>query len=220
MCFGSLHKSKPDPFISQILIIRPPHAVHFEAKSARLWNYSPEETRAHFPPGSTFYPSRNAVATWLDFVEILCTQLESKLPILMENNKSPEIILARGQIGFPSFGRLWQWWSKVSDTRPLWAAERNPLDKWTKQRLFLTTFNHSFPVVRWALANSLWYRKFSFWTTQLDRILYLSRRSNDLRICTVPIRKNSEIKESKQTSQFYEERSFPFLEFSIKTVYL
>ena len=37
--------------------------MHIEAKSARCWKYSPEDPHAHFPPGSTFQPNRNAVAT-------------------------------------------------------------------------------------------------------------------------------------------------------------
>ena len=53
VCYGSLHQNKSYPFISQILTIRTPHAMHIEAKSARCWKYSPEDPEAHFPPGST-----------------------------------------------------------------------------------------------------------------------------------------------------------------------
>ena len=63
VCYGSLHQNKSYPFISRILTIRTPHAMHIEAKSARCWKYSPEDPHAHFPPGSTFQPNRNAVAT-------------------------------------------------------------------------------------------------------------------------------------------------------------
>ena len=65
VCYGSLHQNKSYPFISQILTIRTPHAMHIETKSARCWNYSPEDPQAHFPPGLTFHTIRNAVATGL-----------------------------------------------------------------------------------------------------------------------------------------------------------
>ena len=102
VCYGSLHQNKSYPFISQILTIRTPHAMHIEAKSARCWKYSSEDPHAHFPPGSTFHPNLNAVATGLSFVNVLCTQSESKLPILMETNKNHQITLPKGRIGFSS----------------------------------------------------------------------------------------------------------------------
>ena len=76
--------------------------MHIEAKSARWWKNSPKKPRAHFPLGSTFHPSRNAVATGLTFDNMLCTQSESKLPILMENNKNHQITLPKGRIGLSS----------------------------------------------------------------------------------------------------------------------
>ena len=100
VCYGSLHQNKSYPFISQILTIRTPHSMHIEAKSARCWKYSPEDPHANFPPGSTFHPNRNAVATSLSFVNVLCTQSESKLPILMGKNKNHQITLPKGRIGF------------------------------------------------------------------------------------------------------------------------
>ena len=102
VCYGSLHRNKAYPFISRILTIRTPHAMHIDAKSARCWKYSLEDPHAHFPPGSTFQPNRNAVAMGLSFVNVLCTQSESKLPILMENNKNHQITLPKGRIGFSS----------------------------------------------------------------------------------------------------------------------
>ena len=102
LCYGSLHQNKSYPFISRILTIRTPHALHIEAKSARCWKYSPEDPPAHFRPGSTFQSNRNAIATGLSFVNVLCTQSESKLPILMENNKNHQITLLKGRIGFSS----------------------------------------------------------------------------------------------------------------------
>ena len=54
MCYGSLHQNKSFPFISQILTIRTPHAMHIEAKSIKCWKYSPEDPHALFLPGSNF----------------------------------------------------------------------------------------------------------------------------------------------------------------------
>ena len=88
VCYGSIHQEKSYPFISQILTIRTPHAVHIEAKGARCWKYSPEDPHAHFPPGSFFHPNRKAVATGLPFVKMLCIQSESKLAIQIENNQN------------------------------------------------------------------------------------------------------------------------------------
>ena len=102
VCYGSLHQNKPYPFISQTLTTRTPHAMHIEAKSARCCKFSPEDPHAHFPPGSTFQPNRNAVATGLSFVIVLCTQSESKPPILMEKIKNYQITLPKGRIGFSS----------------------------------------------------------------------------------------------------------------------
>ena len=102
VCYGSLHQNKSYPVILQILTIRTPHAMHIEAKSARCWKYPPGDPDAHFLPGSIFHQNHNAVATGLSFVNVLCTQSESKLPILIENNKNHQITLAKGRIGFSS----------------------------------------------------------------------------------------------------------------------
>ena len=102
VCYASLHENKSYPFISQIITIRTPHAMHIEAKNARCWKYSLEDRYAYFPPGSTFQPNRNAVATGQSFVNVLCTNSESKLPILMENNESHQITSPEGRTGFSS----------------------------------------------------------------------------------------------------------------------
>ena len=96
VCYESFHQNKSYPFILQILTVRIPHAMHREARSAGCWKYSPEDPHAHFPRGSNFHPNRNAVATGLSFVNVLCTQSESKLPILMENNENHQITLHKG----------------------------------------------------------------------------------------------------------------------------
>ena len=73
--------------------------MYIEAKSARCWNYSPTDTRIHYPPGSIFQPNRNIVATGLSFINTLCTRSESNLPLLLENNKNHQITLPIGRIG-------------------------------------------------------------------------------------------------------------------------
>ena len=120
LCYGSLHQNKSYFFIWAILTIRTPNAVHIEAKSARCWKYSAEDPHAHFPHGSSFRPNRNAVATGLSFVNVLCTQSESKLSILMENNKNHQITLPKGRIVFSS--------SDVSDKDEPKYHVRNPYE--------------------------------------------------------------------------------------------
>ena len=73
------------------------------AKSAHFWKFYPSNTHTHFPPGSSFQPKRNAVATSLSFINNLCTRSEFNIPILMENNKNHHITLPKGSIGFTSF---------------------------------------------------------------------------------------------------------------------
>ena len=73
-----------------------------DAKSARCWKYSPEDPKSLFPPGSTFQPNREAMATGLIFVNVICTQPEPTLPMLIENNKNHQITLPEGRIGFSS----------------------------------------------------------------------------------------------------------------------
>ena len=102
ICYGSFHQNKLYPHVSQILTIRTPYTMYIDAKSARCRNYSATDTHIHFPPGSTFQPNRNAVATGLYFINTLCTRSESNLPILMENNKNHQITLPEGRIGFSS----------------------------------------------------------------------------------------------------------------------
>ena len=102
VCYGSLHQNKSYPLVSQILTIGTPHAMHIEAKIVGCWKYSPEDPHAHFPPGSTFDPNRNAVAAALSFFNVLCTQSESILPLLMGKNKNHQITLPKGQNGISS----------------------------------------------------------------------------------------------------------------------
>ena len=102
-CYGGFHQNKCCPHLSQFFTIRTPYTMCIDAKSARCWKYSPTDTHIHFPPGSTSQPNRNPVATGLSFINTLCTRCERNLPILMENNKSHQMTLPRGRIGFSSF---------------------------------------------------------------------------------------------------------------------
>ena len=61
-----------------------------------------EDRSKNFPPGTTFVPHRLSVKSGLDFVNVLCTQSETYLPILMENNKNHQITLNKGVIGYSS----------------------------------------------------------------------------------------------------------------------
>ena len=102
-CYGSLHPNKTCPYVSRILTVRLPYTRLVDAKSARYWTlFSPEDPKSLFPPGSTFQTNREAVATGFFFVNIICTQPEPTLPILIENNKNHQITLPRGRIGFSS----------------------------------------------------------------------------------------------------------------------
>ena len=69
--YGSFHQNKSYPHLLQILTIRTPYTMCIDAKSARCWKYSPIDTLTQFPPGSTFQPNRNAVATGLSFINSL-----------------------------------------------------------------------------------------------------------------------------------------------------
>ena len=101
-CYGSLHQNKTFPYDSRILTVRLRYTMHVDAKSARCWKYSPEDPKSLFPPGSTFQPNREAVSPGLIFVNIICTQPEPTLPILIENNKNHQITLLKRRIGFSS----------------------------------------------------------------------------------------------------------------------
>ena len=76
--------------------------MHVDAKSTRCWKYSTGDPKSLFPPGSTFQHNREAVSTGLVFVDIICTQPEPTLPILIENNQNHQITLPKGRIGFSS----------------------------------------------------------------------------------------------------------------------
>ena len=102
ICYSSFHQNKSYPHLSQIFKIRIPYTICIDATSARCWKSLPTDVHKHFPPGSTFLPNRNAVATGLSFINTLCTRSERTLPILMENNKIHQKTLRKGRIGFSS----------------------------------------------------------------------------------------------------------------------
>ena len=102
ICYGSLHQNKIFPYVSRILTVRLPYTMHVDAKSAICWKYSPGDPKSLFLPGSTFQPNREAMSTGLIFVNIICTQPQPTLPILIENNKNHQITLPKGRIGSSS----------------------------------------------------------------------------------------------------------------------
>ena len=102
ICCVGLHQTKSYPHLLQTLTIRTPYSLCIDAKSARCWKYSPADNHTHFPPGSTFQPNRNAVATGLSFINNFCTRSERNLPILRENNKNRQLTLPKGRNGFSS----------------------------------------------------------------------------------------------------------------------
>ena len=102
ICYGNMCSTKPDPFVSKKHTIKTPHQIHIDAKTSRVWKYSSEDKSKNFPPGTTFVPHRHSVKSGLDFVNVLCTQSENYLPILMENNRNHQITLNKGVIGYCS----------------------------------------------------------------------------------------------------------------------
>ena len=101
-CYGSLHQNKTIPYASRILTVRLSYTMHVDAKRPRCWKYSPGDPKSLFLPGSTSQPNREAVSTGLVFVNIICTQPEPTLPILIETNKNHQITLPKGRIVFSS----------------------------------------------------------------------------------------------------------------------
>ena len=96
-CYGCFHQNKLYPHLSQILTIRLSYTMYIDAKSARCWKFSPEDSQIHFPPGSTFQLNRQVVFSGLSFINTLCTRSEKILPFLMENNKNHHITLPNGK---------------------------------------------------------------------------------------------------------------------------
>ena len=100
LCCDCFHQNKLYPHLSQIVTIRLPYTMYIDAKSARCWKVSAEDSQIHFPPGSTFQSNRQIVSTGLSFINTLCTRSEKNRPILMENNMNHQFTLPMGRIGF------------------------------------------------------------------------------------------------------------------------
>ena len=98
ICFGSSHQNKPCIHSSRILIIRSHYTMYIDAKSARVWNFSPADSHTHFPQDSMLQPNRIAVSAGLSFKTTLCIQSEYSFQILMGNNKNHQITVLRGII--------------------------------------------------------------------------------------------------------------------------
>ena len=99
-CCGSLHQNSTFPYVSRSLTVRLPYTMHVDAQRARCSKYSPGDPKSLFPPGSSFQPKKEAVSTGFSFVNIICTQLEPTLPILIENSQNHQITLPKGRIAF------------------------------------------------------------------------------------------------------------------------
>ena len=106
ICYGSLCATKPYPYLSLIRAIRIPHQIHIDAKTSRVYKYQPEDEQTNFASGTTFIPHQKVANSGLDFVNVLCTQSEQYLPILMENNKNHQITLDKGILGYSSLDIL------------------------------------------------------------------------------------------------------------------
>ena len=93
ICYGSLCATKPYLYLSLIRAIRILHQMHIDAKTSRVYKYQPEDEQTNFASGTTFIPHQKVANSELDFVNVLCTQSEQYLPILIENNKNHQITL-------------------------------------------------------------------------------------------------------------------------------
>ena len=100
ICNGNLCSTKPYSFVSKIHTTRTPHQIHIDVKTSRVWKYLSEDKSESFPPETTFVPHRQSAKSGPDFVNILCTQSETYLPILMENNRNHQITLNKVVIGY------------------------------------------------------------------------------------------------------------------------
>ena len=92
--------------MSLIRAIRIPHQIHIDAKTSRVYKYQPEDEQTNFTSETTFIPHQKVANSGLDFVNVLCTQSEQYLPILMENNKNHQITLDKGILGYLSLDIL------------------------------------------------------------------------------------------------------------------
>ena len=99
ICHGNLCATQLCPLVSKVNTIRTPHLIHIVAKASRVWKYLTEDKLQNFPPGTTFFPHRHSFKSGIVFVNVLCTQCETDLPFLMENEKH-QIALSKKYIGY------------------------------------------------------------------------------------------------------------------------
>ena len=117
VCYGNLCSTKPYPVVSKILTIRTHHQIHIDAEVSTVWDFWSEDKSKSFPPGITFVPHPHSIKSRLYFVNVRCTQSETYLTVLMENNKNHQITLNERVIGYFSLG--------ISDhDRPKYQIER------------------------------------------------------------------------------------------------
>ena len=106
ICYGSLCATKPYSYLSLIKAIWIPHQIHIDAKTSLVYKYRPEVEQINFVPGTTFIPHQKVAKSGLDFVNVLCTQSEKYITILMENNKNHQITLDKGTLGYSALDIL------------------------------------------------------------------------------------------------------------------
>ena len=106
ICYGSLCATKLYPYLSLIKAIRIPYQIHIDAKTSRVYIYWPEDGQTNFAPGTTFIPHQKVSNSGLDFVNILCSQSEKYLPILMKNKKNHQITLDKGTLRYSALDIL------------------------------------------------------------------------------------------------------------------
>ena len=106
ICYGSLCATKLYPYLSLVRTVRIPHQIHVDAKTSRVYKYRPGSEQTNFAPGTTFIPHQKVSNSGLDFVNVLCTQSEGYLAILMENNKNHQITLDKGILGYSALDIL------------------------------------------------------------------------------------------------------------------
>ena len=191
--------------------------MDIEAKSASCWKHSLEDPHAHFPPGSSFHPNRNAVATGLSFINVLCTQSESKLPMLMENNKNHQITLPEGRTGFSLLDvsdndePKYQIRDHYELTNAILSTNEQCNDCFLLHLTIPFQSHDEFLQIVYGYENSI---------LEQPRSIEHCISADAQGLCTFLIRKNSEIKESMQMSQSFEGPSFSLLGLFMKMVYL
>ena len=143
ICYGNLCCTKHYPFVSKIHTIRTPHQIQIDAKTSRVWKHLSQDKSQSFPPGTTFVFLRHSVKSGLDFVNVLRTQPEAYLPILLEKKqKSQNQSEERSHCIFIiRYLRLRE--TQISDRRLCQNGKFNPYGEQPVQRMLRLLFYYS-----------------------------------------------------------------------------